>query len=110
MYRTPLLVENISALLPRSLTTCTYDLVSGNPDGRNLAGTLVNLGLLYEARGGETVAELALQFFTSIDRVLESNPDFVDRCVCAWVRTCVCACVNVHEKRVHVRVIASTSF
>jgi len=51
----------------------------GNPDARNLAGTLINLGLLYEARGGETVPELALQFFTSVDRVLESNPDFVDR-------------------------------
>jgi len=31
----------------------------------------VNLGLLYEARGGETVQDLALQFFTSVD--------FVDR-------------------------------
>lgn len=51
----------------------------GNPDARNKAGTLVNLGLLYEARGGETVQDLALQFFTSVDRVLESNPDFVDR-------------------------------
>ena len=54
----------------------------------------MNLVLLYEARGGETVAELALQFFTSIDRVLESNPDFVDRCVCAYVRGFVLACVH----------------
>lgn len=51
----------------------------GNPDAKNLAGTLVNLGLLYEARGGETIPSLALQFFTTVDRVLESNPDFVDR-------------------------------
>jgi hypothetical protein len=50
----------------------------------------VNLGLLYEARGGETVADLAIQFFTSVDRVLESNPDFVDRYlyVCENVREC----------------------
>ena len=87
------------------------ELVSGNPDGRNLAGTLVNLGLLYEARGGETVAELALQFFTSVDRVLESNPDFVDRCVCVRgpMRVCVCACGNVKEERVQVRVTTSMS-
>jgi hypothetical protein len=45
----------------------------------------VNLGLLYEARGGETVADLAIQFFTSVDRVLESNPDFVDRYLCLYV-------------------------
>ena len=65
---------------------------SGNPDARNTAGTLVNLGLMYEAKGGETVNKLALQFFTTTDRVLESNPDFVDRCVLmfpSYLRTCV---------------------
>ena len=45
----------------------------------------MNLGLLYEARGGETVADLAIQFFTSVDRVLESNPDFVDRYLYLYV-------------------------
>ena len=65
---------------------------SGNPDARNMAGRLVNLGLMYEAKGGETVNRLALQFFTTTDRVLESNPDFVDRCVLmfsTYLRTCV---------------------
>ena len=77
---------------------------SGNPDARNTAGTLVNLGLMYEAKGGETVNKLALQFFTTTDRVLESNPDFVDRCVLMFP-SYLCTCVLVMHDYMHPYVI-----
>jgi hypothetical protein len=45
-----------------------------------------NLASLYDRHrdfmvNNSLVSDLALQFFTTVDRVLESNPDFVDRYV-----------------------------
>jgi len=51
----------------------------GNPSRILSPGDVINLGVKYLAIGGETVEEIAPQLFSSIARVLETNPDFVQR-------------------------------
>jgi hypothetical protein len=51
----------------------------GDPNKARAPNTLVNVGVLYESRGGERMQQLAERFFTSVARLLKDNPDFVDR-------------------------------
>jgi len=51
----------------------------GDPNAPRAPNTLVNVGVLYESRGGERMPQLAEKFFTSVARLLNDNPDFVDR-------------------------------
>jgi len=51
----------------------------GNPDKARQAGALVNVGVQYVARGGETVQSLAIRFFLTSSKILDANPEFVAR-------------------------------
>jgi hypothetical protein len=51
----------------------------GRPNAQRQPNILVNLGVLYTSRGGERLQMLAEKFYTSLDRLLGDNPDFVDR-------------------------------
>jgi hypothetical protein len=51
----------------------------GRPNAQRHPNILVNIGVLYTSRGGERLQTLAEKFYTSVDRILSDNPDFIDR-------------------------------
>ena len=51
----------------------------GRPNAQRPPNILVNIGVLYISRGGERLQMLSQKFYTTLDRLLGDNPDFVDR-------------------------------
>ena len=51
----------------------------GHPSKARAPNALINLGVLYTSNGGERMQHLANKFYTTVDRLLADNPDFVGR-------------------------------
>ena len=51
----------------------------GHPSKARAPNALINLGVLYTSKGGERMQLLATKFYTTVDRLLADNPDFVGR-------------------------------
>ena len=49
----------------------------GHPNLARAPNTLVNIGVIFHARGGERLHDLALKFYTSVSQLLQDNADLV---------------------------------
>ena len=59
------------------LTLYSMNVAISNPD-RIPHGTLVNAGIKYKVREGDSLFSIAERFFSSVDHILSLNPDIRD--------------------------------